>query len=279
MKEDLLTSPQLELGKKAKYDLFYNPEKLFAIPRQDNRVHLNIDGVLPFYGFDLWNHYEVSWLNPKGKPIVAVGNITYSCDTPFIIESKSMKLYFNSFTQSIFKDEEDVRQTIQKDLELRVKGKVNVELMLLQTLSESCVYVNPEGQCLDDLDITCNVYSVDPGILQTEGEWVEELVFTNLFKSNCLVTHQPDWGTIQVGYKGQRINHESLLKYLVSFRNHNDFHEHCVERIFMDLIHFCGPSELSVWGKFTRRGGMDINPFRTTQKDFNTLQNRRLIRQ
>lgn len=279
MKESHLTPEQSELGKKAEYDPHYNPDKLFPIPRKGKRDEIGVPDLLPFFGFDLWNHYEVSWLNEKGKPIVALAEISYGCETPCIIESKSMKLYFNSFNNTHFKDEEAVQAIVKKDLEERVGGTVSVKIIPLNKLSDDQLFAGFNGVCLDLLDVECSSYSVDKSLLKSEEELVEETVYSNLLKSNCLVTHQPDWGSVQISYKGKKINHESLLRYIVSFRNHNEFHEQCIERIFIDIMKHCQPEELTVYGRYTRRGGLDINPYRSTKNISHSIQNARLCRQ
>lgn len=278
--KDTATAEQSELGKKSEYDPHYNPGKLFAIPRKAKRDEIGIGNQLPFHGFDLWNHYEVSWLNEKGKPIAAIAEIIYGCETPRIIESKSMKLYFNSFNNHTFKDTETVKKTIEKDLAEQVGGPVSVKLFILPLEKEKVFISNLNGTCLDHLDIDCNAYSIDPNFLLTEDKIIDEVLYSNLLKSNCLITYQPDWGSIQIAYKGRKINHEGLLRYIISFRNHHEFHEQCVERIFMDITRMCKPTELTVYGRYTRRGGIDINPYRSTRLDiFPNIKNSRLCRQ
>lgn len=276
----IIDAEQSELGKKSEYDPFYNPEKLFPIPRKIKRDEIGVPDVLPFYGYDVWNHYEVSWLNEKGKPVVALAEIIYACDTPNIIESKSMKLYFNSFNNHQFKNEFIVKSTIETDLSKRVGGLVEVNLYVLPQEINSFSIANLEGNCLDHLDVACKSYHIDTSYLFTEDTEVTEVLFSNLLKSNCLVTNQPDWGSVQIAYKGKKINHEGLLKYIVSFRNHNEFHEQCVERIFIDIMKYCYPKELTVYARYTRRGGLDINPYRSTKKvEVNDIKNVRLCRQ
>lgn len=267
-----------ELGKTVEYSTQYDPSKLFPIPRKNKRDEIGIAGTLPFYGFDLWNHYEVSWLNEKGKPVVAIAEIIYSCETPNIVESKSLKLYFNSFNNTKIKDEATLQKIIVKDISERVGGDVTVKIIPLNHYKNGIYFAEMQGTLLDELDVTCNEYTVDTAYLKTENETVEEILFSNLLKSNCLVTNQPDWATVQIAYKGKKINHESLLQYLVSFRNHNEFHEQCIERIFVDIMKHCKPTELTVYGRYTRRGGLDINPYRSTHKNF-PIQNDRLCRQ
>ncbi|EKD55362.1 MAG: hypothetical protein ACD_60C00013G0004 [uncultured bacterium] len=279
MKQNTLTPEQSDLGKKVEYDPHYNPDKLFPIPRKTKRDEIGIPDHLPFFGFDLWNHYEVSWLNEKGKPLVALAEISYGCETPCIIESKSMKLYFNSFNNSRFKNENTLQEIIKKDLEERVGGETSVKIIPLSDLNNTISFKEFSGECLDQLDITCSSYQVEQSFLKTEEEQVEETLFSNLLKSNCLVTRQPDWASIQIAYAGKKINREGLLRYLVSFRNHNEFHEQCIERIFMDIMNHCKPKELSVYGRYTRRGGLDINPYRSTKNIFPDVKNIRLCRQ
>jgi 7-cyano-7-deazaguanine reductase len=278
MKNTTQQPEQSELGKKSDYDPHYNPDKLFPIPRKAKRDEIGVPDELPFYGFDLWNHYEVSWLNEKGKPVVALAEITYDCETPNIIESKSMKLYFNSFNNTCFKSVDDVCNTVKKDISERVGGDVMVHVTPLSTYEDEMLVGNMAGVCLDELDVACTAYDIDTSTLKTNDQVVEEIVTSNLLKSNCLVTHQPDWGSVQIAYKGKQIDHAGLLQYIVSFRNHNEFHEQCIERIFMDIMRYCQPEALTVYGRYTRRGGLDINPCRSTDPDVFVL-NTRLCRQ
>lgn len=281
---ELMTAPPLSasnLGKTVVYDGRYNPKCLFPIDRQNQRMSLGItsDNTLPFTGFDVWNHYEVSWLNQKGKPIVAIAEIMYPCESLYIIESKSMKLYFNSFNQTKFKQLSNVQMTIERDLSLQVGVPVQVKLTELCELPDQIVHAKMPGVCLDQLDVSCTSFTVDPSYLTTAPETVSETVFSNLLKSNCLVTNQPDWATVQIHYTGPRIQHEGLLQYLVSFRNHNEFHEHCIERIYVDIMQRCQPEDLVVYGRFTRRGGLDINALRSKSPLAMDEMNTRLIRQ
>lgn len=269
-----------ELGKKTEYDQSYNPDRLYPIPRAGKRREIGIDpDTLPFVGFDCWNHYEVSWLNEKGKPMVATAEIYYDCTSPFIIESKSLKLYFNSFNNSKFKSVNDLERIIQNDLQHAIDSEVTVTIKQLGHTKSSLVHERFEGECIDDIDIECTKYTVDPTYLSISNELVDETLCSDLLKSNCLVTNQPDWGSIQIIYKGHKINREGLLQYLVSFRNHNEFHEQCIERIFVDIMKYCKPSELTIYGRYTRRGGLDINPYRSTKKVNIKNINYRLIRQ
>jgi 7-cyano-7-deazaguanine reductase len=271
---------QSELGQSSTYDAHYNPERLCAIPRAAKRQEIGINpDALPFYGFDCWNHYEVSWLNEKGKPMVAVAEIIYDCASPYLVESKSLKLYFNSFNNTHFKQSEELRLTVERDLVKCLQGDVQVRLLPLSEKELTTIHLAPAGECIDALDVTCSVYCVEPSYLSATASIVEETLYSDLLKSNCLVTHQPDWGSVQIAYKGPQIDREGLLKYLVSFRNHNEFHEQCIERIFIDIMRHCKPEKLSVYGRYTRRGGLDINPYRSTEQiKFHGL-NQRLVRQ
>lgn len=268
---------QSELGQKTSYDQAYNPGRLFPIPRAVKRQEIGIDPMkLPFHGFDIWNHYEVSWLNPKGKPMVALAEIILPCESPNIIESKSMKLYFNSLNHSKFESLEKLQEIISKDLSEAAGAPVQIKL---KKLSDDKAQAKFDGENIDDLDITCSAYLVDPSFLKTSETIIEETLCSDLLKSNCLVTNQPDWGSVQIHYKGPKINKEGLLKYIVSFRNHNEFHEQCIERIFIDILTHCQPQELTVYGRYTRRGGLDINPYRSTKSVSAHDLNTRLVRQ
>lgn len=269
-----------ELGQKTEYDETYNPERLFPILRAIKREEIGIEpDSLPFYGFDCWNHYEVSWLNAKGKPIVATAEIYYDCGSPYIVESKSLKLYFNSINNTKFNDISTVEQTVKKDLQKIIGSEVNVIIKPLEKLNTPLLIESFAGECIDDLDIECSCYAVNPELLKVDGQLVTETIYSDLLKSNCLVTHQPDWGSVQISYTGNKINREGLLRYIVSFRKHNEFHEQCIERIFIDIMHYCKPKSLTVYGRYTRRGGIDINPYRSTEVNSFTDLNKRLLRQ
>ena len=275
---NILHPEQSELGKKSAYDSTYNPDKLCPIPRKINRDKLDIQaGKLPFYGFDCWNHYEVSWLNEKGKPIAAIAEIIYGCDSENIIESKSMKLYFNTLNNSMFKD----AALVKKDLANRLGGSsITVRIIPVNQFKDEKLFSRLNGICVDDLDIHCSVYHVHPDFLVTEHGIVHETLCSDLLKSNCLVTNQPDWCSVQITYKGKKINRESLLRYIVSFRNDNEFHEQCIEKIYLHIMQRCKPEELLVYGRSTRRGGIDINSIRSSQPvDQQTILNSRLCRQ
>ncbi|NCT56453.1 MAG: NADPH-dependent 7-cyano-7-deazaguanine reductase QueF [Legionella sp.] len=254
-----------ELGQATSYDAEYNPGRLFPIARGPKWQELGLDpDALPFVGFDTWNHYEVSWLNPKGKPCVATASITYDCCSPNLIESKSLKLYFNSLNQTVFASVAAVEALITEDLAACLQSQVVVKILLSQGWHVYEIQPRFDGTCVDDLDIACSVYEVEPTLLQVSHEIIEERLCSDLLRSNCPVTNQPDWGSVQISYRGPRISPESFLKYIVSFRNHQGFHEQCIERIFVDIMAQCKPDYLTVYGRYTRRGGLDINPYRTS---------------
>lgn len=267
------------LGKATEYQSHYAPELLYPIPRQLKRSELGItDANLPFVGEDLWNAYELSWLNPKGKPVVAVGTFRVPANSPNLIESKSFKLYLNSFNQSSFDHIAAVSETMSRDLSAAAGSPVVVALEPLSTSPVASIGT-PVGILLDELDITCDRYQPEPALLATlPGENVEETLYSHLLKSNCLVTGQPDWAMVVIRYRGKPIDRAGLLRYIVSFRNHNEFHEQCVERIFSDIREHCQPEVLAVHARYTRRGGLDINPFRSTG-DYAGPDNTREIRQ
>ena len=256
---------QLTLGKSTPYRDQYDASLLQAVPRSMNREPLGLfPDNLPFHGADIWTLYELSWLNDKGLPQVAVGEISLNANSINLIESKSFKLYLNSFNQTKFASWDVVLETLTRDLSACAEGDVSVILTRLEDVEGSPVG-RFAGECIDNQDITINSYEFSTDYLaQAAGdEMVEESLVSHLLKSNCLITHQPDWGSVQIQYRGPKINREALLRYLVSFRNHNEFHEQCVERIFNDIMHFCTPETLAVYARYTRRGGLDINPWRS----------------
>ncbi len=253
------------LGKASAYEAHYNPALLFPLPRADKRAELGLtSGTLPFFGMDVWNAYEVSWLNLRGKPQVAIASLQIPADSPNIIESKSMKLYFNSFNQSRVASPDALIELLRADLSNAIGAGVQVKLILPEDFGKLQLG-EFEGLLLDRLDIDVDDYEPDPALLSVNRDEapVEETLVSHLLKSNCLVTGQPDWGSLQIHYVGNPINQEGLLKYLIGFRTHQEFHEQCVERIFMDLLRQCQPTKLLVSARYTRRGGIDINPWRS----------------
>lgn len=255
----------LTLGKTTDYRDTYDASLLQGVPRSLNRDPLGLKADnLPFHGADIWTLYELSWLNANGLPQVAVGQVELDYASLHLVESKSFKLYLNSFNQTRFASWDEVRSTLQRDLSACAQGAVSVTLYRVDELEGEPV-ARFAGLCIDDQDIAIDNYEFDAALLTdaASGEVVEETLVSHLLKSNCLITHQPDWGSVQIQYRGAQIDREKLLRYLVSFRHHNEFHEQCVERIFTDIQRFCQPESLSVYARYTRRGGLDINPWRS----------------
>ncbi|AMJ97505.1 NADPH-dependent 7-cyano-7-deazaguanine reductase QueF [Alteromonas macleodii] len=255
----------LSLGKQVDYEFEYNPDLLQGVPRSLSRDTLNLaSSGLPFDGIDTWTGYELSWLNLKGKPNVAILECHVPITSKNLIESKSFKLYLNSFNQTKFASVEDVRQVLQADLSACAGEPVEVKLILPEQFS-SLQFQEFNGTLLDSLDVEIDQYSPNTQYLTVAKNetGVQETLVSHLLKSNCLITSQPDWASIQIRYEGRAIEHEGLLKYLISFRQHNEFHEQCVERIYNDIMKHCQPDKLTVCARYTRRGGLDINPFRS----------------
>lgn len=290
------------LGKATSYIDRYDAALLFPIARASKRSEIGITAALPFLGADMWSAYELSWLNLRGKPQVALAHFTVPCETPNLIESKSFKLYLNSFNSTRLADVDTLKARLRADLSqaawrdlsqagpqnavrlepvegveganglsdpvaatARTASAIGIRILLPEMFDQQPIY-ELDGLSLDRLDIECHHYTPAPELLRVAcGEApVSEVLVSNLLKSNCPVTGQPDWGSVQISYSGAPINQEGLLQYLVSYRNHNEFHEQCVERIFMDIWQHCQPTRLAVYARYTRRGGLDINPFRTS---------------
>ncbi|MBT0727949.1 NADPH-dependent 7-cyano-7-deazaguanine reductase QueF [Rosenbergiella australiborealis] len=270
---------ELTLGKATAYIADYQPDLLQAVPRSLNRDSLALDEEkLPFHGEDFWTLYELSWLNDHGIPQVAIGDVALPATSKNLIESKSFKLYLNSFNQTRFSHWQDVEQTLVRDLSNCAQGDVRVTLHRLQDFTAQPID-DFAGEVIDEQAITIDNYQFNRDYLRnaTSGDIVEETLVSHLLKSNCLITQQPDWGSVMIRYKGKKINREALLRYLLSFRQHNEFHEQCVERIFTDVMALCQPESLTVYARYTRRGGLDINPWRTNEHF--APHNRRLARQ
>jgi 7-cyano-7-deazaguanine reductase len=265
------TPQESQLGKPVPYADRYDASLLFPMSRLPKRMELGLHGAVPFFGADLWSAFELSWLTPRGKPQVAIAHVTVPCETPNIVESKSFKLYLNSFTNTPFASADEVRDRIRADISEAVwrgaasQSSVGVRILLPEQFDREPVH-ELDGLSVDRLDIECTQYTPAPELLTAAfGEQpVQEVLTSNLLKSNCLVTGQPDWGSVQIRYSGPQIDQGGLLRYLVSFRNHNEFHEPCVERIFMDIWNRYKPFKLAIHARYTRRGGLDINPFRTS---------------
>ena len=262
---------QSQLGKNSAYVDQYDASLLFPIPRAVKRVELGILGAPIFFGADLWTAFELSWLNLKGKPQVAIAHIMVPAESTHIIESKSFKLYLNSFNASRFADAPAVRDCMRQDLDAAlwhgspILARCGVKIILPEEFDKEPLH-ELDGLNLDRMDIDCTHYQPAPELLKAQQDEapVTETFVSHLLKSNCLVTGQPDWGSVQIAYSGAQIDQAGLLQYIVSFRNHNEFHEQCVERIFMDIWTRCKPLKLTVYARYTRRGGLDINPWRTS---------------
>ena len=253
----------LNLGQHTEYPNQYDANQLQAVPRSLNREPIGITGKLPFDGVDQWTGYELSWLNTNGLPQVAIGYFEVPASSPNLVESKSFKLYLNSFNDSRFDTWENVQHIMENDLSACAGASVSVRLTPLSYVTNESI-ADFGGECIDSQDIRVEHYDYRPELLKLESnaEQVEEQLHSHLLKSNCLITNQPDWGSVSIHYQGPKIDRAALLAYLVSFRGHNEFHEQCVERIFQDLLTL-GISKLSVYARYTRRGGLDINPFRS----------------
>ncbi len=269
------TPEQSQLGKASAYIDQYDAGLLFPIARSEKRSEIGITGTLAFMGADLWTAFELSWLNARGKPQIAIAQITVPCESPCIVESKSVKLYFNSFNNTRFAGSnhgaDEVREAIALDIGAAAFGtprgerRVGVRVISQEAFHDEKVQ-ELDGVLLDRLDVECSHYTPAPQLLTAafHEQPVSEILVSHLLKSNCLVTGQPDWGSVQIEYSGPQIDQGGLLQYIVSFRNHNEFHEQCVERIYTDVWQHCKPAKLAVYARYTRRGGVDINPFRTS---------------
>ena len=272
----MVTNP---LGQTVTYAEIYQPSLLCPIPRAEGRVALGLatQGELPFFGVDIWNCYEVSWLDGKGKPHVAVLEIQTPCNAEYMIESKSLKLYLNSLNGTRFNTSVEVLHTIETDLGVVARAPVMVRVM---NAHKSALFLESRGVLLDDLDVEINTYTPDACLLQpahASSTVVTESLYSHLFKTNCPVTGQPDWASIFINYQGKPMDRAGLLRYLVSFRQHQGYHEHSVERVFMDILTRLSPTRLTVYARYTRRGGIDINPFRSTYEA--VPENQRVFRQ
>ena len=267
------------LGKTVAASRHYDPGLLFPIARAPKRAELGLADALPFDGVDIWNAWELSWLDHRGRPQVAVGEFRVPADSPNLVESKSLKLYLNSFNETRFDDGEAVRELIARDLSLASGGDVTVALRGPRDWNIPSITAL-EGRVIDDLDVDIDCHGPPRAEFLACGPGAEtaETLVSHVLKSNCPVTGQPDWASVQVRYRGAPIDPAGLLRYLVSVRHHDEFHEQCVERIAVDLIRRCAPDELVVQARYTRRGGLDINPWRARGTG-ETPRNPRLARQ
>ncbi|MDO9569550.1 MAG: NADPH-dependent 7-cyano-7-deazaguanine reductase QueF [Hydrogenophaga sp.] len=265
------TPEHSQLGKASAYIDQYDASLLYPLPRAAKRREIGIAGSVPFLGADLWTAFELSWLNLRGKPQVALAHITVPCESTHIVESKSFKLYLNSFNNTRFDSADAVRERMRHDLSAAiwhggpVQATAGVRLRLPELFDREPVH-ELDGLCIDRLDVECTQYQPAPELLRAalHEKPVDETLVSHLLKSNCLVTGQPDWGSVQIRYSGPQIDQAGLLQYIVSFRNHNEFHEQCVERMYMDILARCKPAKLMVYARYTRRGGLDINPWRSS---------------
>ena len=269
------TPEQSQLGKSSAYIDQLDASLLFPIPRMGKRAEIGITSAPPFFGADMWTAFELSWLNLRGKPQVALAHFTIPCETLNIVESKSFKLYLNSFNNTRFANLDAVKACLRADITeavwrtdgepVQAPASIGVTILMPEQFDLQPIH-ELDGLNLDRLDIECTRYTPAPELLTVTPDEapVSEVFTSNLLKSNCLVTGQPDWGSVQISYTGDQIEQGGLLQYLVSYRNHNEFHEQCVERIFMDIWTRCKPLKLAVYARYTRRGGLDINPFRTS---------------
>ena len=263
---DLRDSP---LGRATTYGERYDPSLLFAVERKPQRDELAIGEPLPFRGVDRWNAYELSWLDPRGKPDVAIASFDVPADSPRIVESKSVKLYLTALNLTRFDDRDTVAATLARDIGAATGARVGVDLLPPGRFA-AIALADPAGECLDARSVAFDAFVPQPDALSAAGDVAHERMFTRLFRSVCPVTGQPDYASVGIDYRGPRIDRDGLLRYLVSFRRHAGFHEHCVERIFVDIWRRCAPQALAVHARFTRRGGVDINPYRSSFAGFTT---------
>lgn len=271
-KKSLYQSP---LGKTSQYVDKYDNSLLFPIPRENTRN--TAPNNLPFTGWDIWNAYEISWLDSNGKPQVTLAEFILPYDSPNLIESKSLKLYLNSFNNSKFSSTDEVLGIIRKDLSNAAKKEVSVKFYTHSDIKIITNFTNATN--IDDIKVDTDCYTINKDLLKTNDITVSESLCSNLLKSNCPVTGQPDWASVLIKYTGKQIAHSSLLKYIISFRNYQEFHEQCAEKMFLDIMGQCKPEILTVYARYTRRGGLDINPIRTNDPNYKPDNNFRLIRQ
>ncbi len=268
---------EMPLGRVTPYPEQYSPELLYEVPRADHRADLGLGPELPFRGTDIWNAWELTWLDTAGLPRCATAEIRVPADSPNLVESKSLKLYLNSLAMTHYPSAADVAEIIEQDLSECIGADVDVTLEQLSATDGADVGRLP-GECLDSLRVSCSPSAVDAALLEADpGEVVSEQLYSHLLRSLCPVTAQPDSGSVLVSYRGPRIDHRGLLKYIVSYRQHEGFHESCVERMFVDILARCQPEQLTVYARYQRRGGIDINPYRSNFED--DVRNIRLWRQ
>lgn len=260
----------LLLGKATPVIEVYSPELLYPIPRSIARDTLGLNSSIPFYGVDLWHAYEMSWLDADGKPVVRVGRFTVPASSPNIVESKSFKLYLNSLNNTRFESDGDARQCIERDIGAAAGAAVFLKLFeiddpLLGGSALTGIHLDGHRIPAQSSQPNINMLKIQPGIK------VEEQVYSHLLRSLCPVTGQPDWATLWIHYRGDALDHQSLLAYIVSYREHQEYHEQCVERMFLDISKRCSPQFLHIQAFYTRRGGLDINPFRSSSGETKAL--------
>ena len=254
---------ELLLGKKIDYCRRYAPELLCPIPRAYSRAALDLAGDPPFHGCDVWHAWELTWLDRRSLPQVAIAEIRVPAESVNIVESKSLKLYLNSLAMTRFETQTALVDTITTDISRAVGSEVRIALSSA-ACPQGTSFAPLRGECLDSRSVRCDTWTIDRRLLVADSDnVVSEDLHSHLLRSLCPVTNQPDCGSVQIRYRGPRIDRDGLLRYIVSFREHNDFHESCVERMFVDILHRCGPDRLSVHAHYLRRGGIDINPFRS----------------
>ena len=248
------------LGKPTRYADQYDPGLLFPIPRAESRAALDLGNDLPFNGCDIWTAWEITWLNASGVPQIASAEILVPAYSPFLIESKSLKLYLGSFAMTSVESTHELQQMLETDLNACTAS--DVELRIHSTGDETNIE-EFAGDCIDSIDTNCDVFDVDASFLEASDAVVTETLNSHVLRSLCPVTDQPDLGSVMISYQGPQMDRTGLLRYIISFRQHNDFHEACVERMFMDITQRCKPEHLTVYARYQRRGGIDINPFRS----------------
>ncbi|HET8898996.1 MAG TPA: NADPH-dependent 7-cyano-7-deazaguanine reductase QueF [Rhodanobacteraceae bacterium] len=253
------------LGKDTRYGGGYDPALLYPIPRAQNRAGIGITAPLPFVGCDVWTAWELSWLDARGKPQVAIARIRFDAASPCIIESKSLKLYLYGYASRRLASSAALIAQLEHDLGHASGAAVTVTLVLPDAFAGERILA-PSGEIIDDIAVDIDHYGPPRAeLLRHHAEQADETLVTRLMKSNCPVTGQPDWASVHIRYQGPRLDRAALLRYIVSFREHSEFHEHCVERIYVDLMRQCQPSRLDVYARYTRRGGLDINPWRSSR--------------
>ena len=258
-----LDSEALLLGKQVPAATQYAPELLYPIPRREGRAGLGLAGQLPFEGIDVWHAYELSWLDSQDKALARVGRFPISASTPNLVESKSFKLYLNSLNNTVFDDEAAALACIVRDVSAAAGGEV--ALAVFAPDDPALTGAQPDGLCIDSAAGRWPRREPVASMLQcAPGSVVEERLYSHLLRSLCPVTGQPDWATLWLHYRGPALDHAALLSYILAYREHQDFHEQCVERIFCDLQQACQPEFLHLQAFYTRRGGLDINPFRSS---------------